>query len=152
MSETAKRVAIEVAKRSRHSKSLVGAALVRRGKVLDVKCNISSGRRAVSVCAETRLLRDPPRAGLRGAEIYVARVTKTGQVTMARPCAACAIAIARRQIERVHFTDWSGNWQTETVEELLSRTRQWEIRSHQNVWDVRKRKLISYAPGAPVGQ
>lgn len=148
---TAKTAAIAAARKSRHYKFLVGAALVGKGKVLDAKSNLQGDPRSVSVCAELRLMRDPPRAGRGGGEVYVARVTRTGKVTMARPCAVCAMAMMRRSVKRVHYTDWDGNWRTEMVADLVEGAYGWIIRS-PNVWRVRKKKLISYAPGAPVGQ
>ena len=44
-------------------------------------------------------------------DLYVTRYLATGQVTMAKPCKHCQIAIKRTNIKRVFYTDWDGNWQ-----------------------------------------
>jgi deoxycytidylate deaminase len=48
---------------------------------------------------------------LQGAEIFVARLGKVGDLRAARPCPACMDMIKQAGIVRVHYTD-DGNWHT----------------------------------------
>lgn len=43
-----------------------------------------------------------------GTTLYVARVGRLGQVTMARPCASCRLHIFSKNVRRVIYTDWNG--------------------------------------------
>ncbi len=47
----------------------------------------------------------------RDKEISVARFTRTGQPTMARPCRFCQKFLQSRGIRRVNYTNWQGDWE-----------------------------------------
>ena len=48
-----------------------------------------------------------------GDELYVMRWLKDGEtLTMAKPCGYCIEHIEKSGIEKVHYTDWEGDWKT----------------------------------------
>lgn len=86
-------IALKQAEAAPHSQWRVGAAIVRGGSLLSVGHNRYRNSpsqvdlEGVSYHAEEAALRragDPD-----GATIYVARITRSGKLGMARPCQAC---------------------------------------------------------------
>lgn len=63
-----------------------------RGKLLSVHAEIAAIRRASP-------------AQLKGAVLYVARVTKDGSVGLSAPCAHCASVLIKAGIKKVIFTE-----------------------------------------------
>jgi len=47
--------------------------------------------------------------------LYVARFTKDGKVSMAKPCKYCQEYLKRKGISKVRYTDWAGEWQRMTL-------------------------------------
>lgn len=88
----------------------VGAVLV-KGSVLARKSNMPTREGMAGVCAEEALLRHPPKKGRIGSKVYVARVTKQGEVTMAKPCKKCQLILKNKKVKKVFYTDWEGKWQ-----------------------------------------
>lgn len=89
----------------------LGAVLVKKGKVISVGTNIRRNHPDVcddpmsqsGICAERMAIK---RAGhnAEGAYLYVARVGKTGQPLLAKPCSRCVEAIEKAKVKRVIFT------------------------------------------------
>jgi len=42
--------------------------------------------------------------------LYVLRFTKTGKITMAKPCSDCRAYLLKKGIKKVQYTDWDGAW------------------------------------------
>jgi cytidine deaminase len=42
--------------------------------------------------------------------LHVMRFTKTGRITMAKPCKHCQSYLKKKGIRRVMYTDWDGSW------------------------------------------
>lgn len=61
-------------------------------------------RTSISVHAELAALRKLTPEQLRGATVYVARVTPSGAVGSSEPCPACALELKRVGIKKVIFT------------------------------------------------
>lgn len=43
-------------------------------------------------------------------EISIVRFTKSGTLTMAKPCRFCQKFLKKAGIKRVNYTDWNGSW------------------------------------------
>jgi len=107
---------IQVARDSNHPYFRLGAVLVKDGNIVSFGSNLPSKMPSCyGLCAETRILRNPPRKAFRGATLYVARVVKChDNPVMARPCKRCQQWIKTRHVKEVHYTDQDGRWIRET--------------------------------------
>jgi tRNA(Arg) A34 adenosine deaminase TadA len=101
-------VAIKQAEVAPHSQWRVGAAIVRGGSLLSTGRNRYRNSpsqvdlEGVSYHAEEVALR---RAGdPEGATIYVARITRTGKLGMARPCKQCQLRLLNSGIRYFVYT------------------------------------------------
>lgn len=104
--------AIHEASKSTHALFHVGAVLVVRNMVVSHGFNLSMP----GFCAERRALRNAPRIALRGGgDVYVARVLKSGTLTMAKPCLRCVEALKKARVRRIYFTTWLGIWSKLTL-------------------------------------
>jgi deoxycytidylate deaminase len=89
----------------------VGAVLARKSRVLSVGCNSrrthpkSTVPTYQSTHAEHAACRGVDPDELRGATLYVARITKTGKWSMSRPCQSCARLLRAKGIRRVFYTN-----------------------------------------------
>lgn len=104
--------AIEEAMNSEHPQWKVGAIVVRSGRVLGrgnnkYRNNPSIvGKDGVSYHAEEVAIR---RAGsTEGATIYVARITRSGYVAIAKPCETCQELLELAGIQTAVWTDTGG--------------------------------------------
>lgn len=52
---------------------------------------------------------------LKGYQIYVARVSKIGNIGMARPCQACLTFIKQIGIQDIYYTNKMGMWTGEKI-------------------------------------
>lgn len=106
------RLALKQAGMATHDKWRVGAVLVRGGSLISTGFNryrndpMHVGIGGVSYHAEEVAL---SRAGdPRGSTIYVARITKSGILGMAKPCDACQQLLLDNGVRVVVFTTPSG--------------------------------------------
>lgn len=104
--------AIEEAMNSEHSQWKVGAIIVRSGRVLGRGNNryrndpAIVGKDDVSYHAEEVAIR---RAGsTEGATIYVARITRSGYTSIAKPCESCQELLLEAGIQTAVWTDLAG--------------------------------------------
>ena len=102
------KVAAQQADASAHDKWRIGAALVRGGSLLSIGYNRYRNDPSVveipgvSYHAETVAVK---RAGdPRGATMYIARVTRSGELGMARPCARCQRFLLDNGIRDIVYT------------------------------------------------
>ena len=117
MSTEAMNIAIKAAAQSTHQRWKLGSVVLRGGRVLATGCNRKRNDPSVvenekyfncSVHAEVDAIRstgDPC-----GAKLYVARVTKSGKIGLAKPCERCQDAIRGAGIRKVFYTDENGEW------------------------------------------
>lgn len=102
------RLALHQARLAPHPRWRVGAALVRGGSLYGVSTNRyrndprTGPYSGVSWHAEEMLLRQCGDA--EGATLYVARVTKSGLVGLAKPCDRCTEMIIDAGLKRVVWT------------------------------------------------
>jgi len=79
------------------------------------RCSVRFARRyddgimGYHVHAEMDLLRKIEGTGI--TEISVARFSKKGLPTMAKPCRYCQGFLRESGIKKVHYTNWSGEWE-----------------------------------------
>lgn len=60
--------------------------------------------------AEFDLLKRVPQDVLPSLKVYVCRVNKHGELTMAKPCGACEEQLRRAGVRQIFYTDYSGDW------------------------------------------
>ena len=90
-------------------KSFMGAVAIRKDGVLVKSRNgltIRPDCKSLSAHAEIRVLR---KAGY-GATVYVARVNKSGQFAMAKPCVYCMASLRSRGVDMVYWTVSNNEW------------------------------------------
>ncbi|WP_411146905.1 hypothetical protein [Streptomyces sp. x-80] len=85
----------------------VGAVVVKGGRILSTACNQHRNLPSIdfhhaTFHAEEMALRRAPH--VRGAVIYVARVTPAGAAALARPCARCVQGLQRCGIASAWYT------------------------------------------------
>lgn len=90
-----------------------GAVIVKGGRVISVGINtmrndpdkVEDARTQSSVHAEVAAIRAVGHdVNLKGAEIYIARVSKKGEPMMSGPCDNCQDALRSAGIRKVHYT------------------------------------------------
>lgn len=100
-------LALSSQERHRH-----GSIIVRKGKI--ISWGINSLRNHPSVCSDPKAQagRHAEREAIRrantnleGATIYVARINKTGDPLLSKPCKACQEAIEKAGIKKVIYTE-----------------------------------------------
>lgn len=112
--------AISIAKTSqskaRHGTARHGAVIIAGGRTISTGVNIDRNdprlmddnavrRKYAAVHAEVAAIRNAGRgANLKGATIYVARVTRTDTPAMSKPCATCQEMLRERGIKKVVYT------------------------------------------------
>lgn len=126
------RIAKKVASSSVHEFQL-GAILISGGRILAAEHNRHG------VHAEVRVLK---KAGERakGAILLVARVNRSGNLTMARPCKNCWKVIESSGVKNVWYTDWFGELENEDADraaELQPRIRPTIRRGWERSWSRR---------------
>lgn len=108
-------LAIKTAKNSKHHRFKLGAVLVARVGLLAAKANLAA-QGTHGICAEQRVLRTAPRGTGNQGELFVARVHRDNEtISMARPCPECMAIIKNKGINKIHYTNWDGEWVTESV-------------------------------------
>lgn len=103
----------------------LGSVVVKSGKVLSVAANRWRNTEPIpgqplhymSIDAEVGALKQVPNP--EGATIYVTRVGRTGNLTMARPCIRCQLEIVQAKVKTLVFTDWDGKICIERVSCLV---------------------------------
>lgn len=116
--------AIEASLRSNSPSFRVGAVLIRNGRVLShgfnwfKKSSPDSKTRYNGIHAEYHCVRKSAKRGerrggydlsrLSGVTMFVARVTRTGRVAMARPCEHCQELLRLLNLRRVYYTNEQG--------------------------------------------
>lgn len=91
-------------------RAFIGAVGVRTDGALVRARNGSAASISPSCHAEARLVK---KCG-RGAEVFVARVLKSGELAMARPCSRCRAVLRAKGIKYVTFTTGDG-YRTEAL-------------------------------------
>lgn len=73
---------------------------------------MGSGIEVAYVHAEIDALMTVPRQARSKVTLYVYRLTRTGQITMAKPCEICQTYLLAEGVDlrNVWYTDWSGQW------------------------------------------
>ena len=119
------KVAKNISELSDHPRFKIGAAVVRKRRVISTgansitKCSAvqakldairfstySPGKVHAEVQALSYLIKN--RVDLRRAELYVYRETKDGQPAPSRPCPSCMALIKRAGIKRIHYSTYDG--------------------------------------------
>ena len=67
------------------------------------------GTKGFHLHAEMDLIRRFKRGTVK--EISVIRFSKSGEVTMSKPCCFCQKLLRQHGVKRVRYTDWDGSWQ-----------------------------------------
>jgi deoxycytidylate deaminase len=102
-------LAVKMAKRSNVRTHKTGAVIVsRHGEIISKGWSHPTERRLrqtpFSIHAELHAILRSPREKLRGATIYVATLTKGGNITNSKPCEACTAIIREVGIAHVVYT------------------------------------------------
>lgn len=116
--------ALEVSLEAPDSEFKVGAVLTKNGNVIGRGCNHTHKTSPNSVSrhygqhAEYRALRKSAKLGekknsydlakLRGASLFVARITPGGRVALAKPCIHCQSFLKHLGLKRIYYTNESG--------------------------------------------
>ena len=115
------KLAQKIAKNSRHRKSRHGAVLVRGGAVISVSTNnnkyASFGQRFISReknwnathHAELGCILGLDKSITQGATIYVARVSKNGEIRNSKPCQLCQAVLKHVGVKKVIYTTETGH-------------------------------------------
>lgn len=110
-------LAVSTAEKSNHDKWKLGSVLWRGGSVISTGHNRVRNDPSVvedekyfhcTVHAEVdaiRNARDPV-----GAKLFVARITRGGNLGLAKPCQRCMETIKASGIKKVYYTDENGEW------------------------------------------
>jgi deoxycytidylate deaminase len=112
-------LAKKLVKHSDHHQHNIGSVIVLKNKVVSVGYNILKTHRHSphpfkSSHSEFRAIWGTDPVELRGAEIYVYRQKKNGELGLARPCESCYSLIKSVGIKKIHYTDYDG-YKTEKV-------------------------------------
>lgn len=117
MAATAMSLAISTAEKSDHSRWRLGSVIWRGGSVISTGFNRVKNDPAIiendkyfhcTVHAEVDALKNAGSA--EGAKIFVARITRSGRLGLAKPCPRCEDAIREAGIKKVFYTDEKGQW------------------------------------------
>jgi tRNA(Arg) A34 adenosine deaminase TadA len=79
---------------------LIGAIGIREDGIIVSSRNISSRDRCKHAHAETRLVK---KLG-KNSYVFVARVTRIGNIGLAKPCINCEIALRNKGVKKVYYT------------------------------------------------
>lgn len=100
----------------------VGAVLAKGNKILGrafncAKSHPNGSGRFFTLHAELRAIWRFMRitSSLKNCQLYVARVSKTNKLGMARPCQDCLLFIRSLGIHTIHFTSSDGRWTKEKI-------------------------------------
>jgi len=80
--------------------SMLGAVAIRKDGCVVCSNNIANFHPNQCIHAESRVLK---KAGM-GAVLFVARVTRHGEIKLAKPCRRCMAEIKNRRVRRVYYT------------------------------------------------
>lgn len=116
--------AIKIAKRSSHKRFLTGAVIAYKNVVYSEGWSHTSNLRLTqlySMHAEIHALGRGRHNNLGGATCYIATISgKSGNITTAKPCLTCAIALRAAGINKVIYTVPNGETATMDLDEDLS--------------------------------
>ena len=93
----------------------IGAALMRRGQVVSRGRNIFKKSHTKSrtmfngIHAEFNCLHGIDPGKIRNCVLFVARITKAGSISMARPCDGCRELLRECGIKVFYYTDYNGD-------------------------------------------
>lgn len=93
------RIATRMAKKSDHEHFRHGAVVLKNGRVL------ATGYNKGVEHAEVNALKKVPLDKRKGCTVISVRITKTGLLSMAKPCANCAWFLKESGIKSVVWTD-----------------------------------------------
>jgi deoxycytidylate deaminase len=118
----------------------IGAVLAQGSRIISTGCcsskshpqnpKLQNPTKRRNLCAEVlailRALHSAHVHNISDMNIYVARQTKTGERTMAKPCLYCQKLLSRLQVRKVFFTNWEGKIESLELRDLppLSREAQ----------------------------
>jgi tRNA(Arg) A34 adenosine deaminase TadA len=114
--------AVDESLNASHSQWRVGAVLVRSGRVLSVGVNRYRNNPSkvdidgVSYHAEEVAIRRAGNAD--GATIYVARMTRSGKIGLARPCRRCQALLLENGVQYAIWTEPNG-WGKARINRLI---------------------------------
>lgn len=120
--------AIEIARESTHDRVQIGAVIVKGNWLVASGCNKKKSHPMQArynvhrnikcsdyLHAEIDALIRSGREDLDGADIYVARLNKNGDLANCKPCKACAKAIEDAGISRVYYVNEEGEYEYYTA-------------------------------------
>lgn len=111
--------AIDIAAKSKYQKHKMGAIITdREGNILSAGYNVKGKTHPKQklfadkagifstylLHAEIHAITLLPRTGRKPHSIYVARITRSGKIGMARPCPVCMLALKSAGITNIHYT------------------------------------------------
>lgn len=105
-------LAVRAARHSEHPKYRVGAVIVRNGNILGIgfnsmKTHPKSHTHHQRIHAELKAVLNA-QDDVSGADIYVVRLTRQGQLACAIPCPSCEALIIDSGIRNIYATDKEG--------------------------------------------
>lgn len=121
MCATAQELAVEAAHKSDHDKWKLGSVLWRGGSLLSVGHNRVKNHPSViedekyfhcTIHAEVDAIKGAGNPS--GAKLFVARITRSGRLGLAKPCDRCMEVIREAGIRRIFYTCADGTWATMT--------------------------------------
>lgn len=114
--EAARAVALASNGTGQRNSFRVGAVLVDRNKIITAKANSYKTHPLLKKYsawpfqhAESACLISHGIDNCQDLDLYVTRVTRKGEITMAKPCPACEALIKDTSLRNVYYTDWKGN-------------------------------------------
>jgi deoxycytidylate deaminase len=109
------RISQRLAKQSKFPQHKLGAVIVKGNRILSTGINSLRSSRIIGkptlhaeAAAVLKLLKEGRQADLVGADLYVSRFTRAGNIGLARPCPACWSLLRAVGIRRVFYTTNTG--------------------------------------------
>jgi len=109
------RMSQKLAKQSKFPQHKLGAVIVKGNRILSTGINSLRSSRIIGkptlhaeAAAVLKLLKEGRQGDLVGADLYVSRYTRGGNVGLARPCVDCWNLLSAVGIKRVFYTTDSG--------------------------------------------
>ena len=104
------RAAVSAARSSHFYAHRVGAAIFKGAAVISLGCNLAKTHPQSPDCYSTHAEFSAILKGkdVRGASLFVARLTRTNKVSCAKPCESCQQLIEKAGISRVFYTNYNG--------------------------------------------
>lgn len=99
------RVAMEMSKRSNHSKHAHGSVTVQRNSIVSRGANVGLIHAEVATLRSCPILKDARRVGL---TVFVCRVNNQGEFRNSKPCCKCQKFMKKWGISKVYYTQDDG--------------------------------------------